>query len=204
MPVRKTYMLKWFQTMQMHVVTGTRSVLVEFTSPASYNKNIKGTFSTSNPDVIAAIERHSGFNKEFYVLKEESADKVEEPVYRSNPLEVKKLREQTEKEQMLSEDQILALRLEKAEKEAPVKVAPVEEKTEEVVEVSQAEHDEPALPPEWNNKVVVSEAEVSNVQQAKEYLKKAYPEVTARMMLNKASVMKVAAEKGIKFTAIAE
>jgi hypothetical protein len=160
MLLRKTYELIHNQYLSTYVMIGNKKVLVEFTTTNGYNPNIKGTFTTSNHYVIAALESSPRFGvkyrlKNFEEVKEDTDD-----------LQYRDIEEKTE---------------------GPV---PPEEKKEEIGTI-------PDLSPE-----VVSAGQVSNVQQAKEYLKAKYPELTARQLLNKAAVIAVADEKNIKFESI--
>ena len=191
-------MLKYYQKMIKHVMIKNKRVLTEFTTTSNANPNIKGTFTTANPEIIAALEASSDFNKEYYLHNEEE---INEPVkevmqFRANPLEVKKIREDIEKEAGLSEDELVKRRSEGKEPDAPEaievkivgeKVVPVKEKDPEPVKA---------------NEVIVSSSEVSNFQAAKKYLKDRFPELQGKDLLNKDKVLQAANDKAIKFEAL--
>lgn len=194
MPLRKTYMLKNYQRMMKHVMIGTNRVLTEFTSTSSGNLNIKGTFSTANPDIMAALEASPDFNKEYYLYHEE---RVNEPVkesiqFRANPLDVKKFREEQEKNAGLSESELADNLSEGKEPDPPeaIQVKIEESKVEPLVE------DIPS------DEVLVPASEISNFQAAKKYLKDKFPDLKNDDLKNKEKVLQAANDKGIKFEAL--
>lgn len=197
MSVKKTYVLKHYQRMMKHVMVGNRRVLAEFVSTGA-NPNIKGTFTTANPEIIAALEASPDFNREYEVKRVENADEpVKETVqYRANPKDVKKFREEQEKNHFLAEDE-LAVKYAEKEPEAPepVVVEITEDKVKEVEE-------KPKAPKVEGELKVIPVSVVSHFQSAKRYLKDNYPELSAKQILNKADVIATAIDKGIKFEAI--
>ena len=105
-------------------------------------------------------------------------------------MEVKRLREEEDRLRLLAED-------EKARKFAeiePNKEVETEISDGKVTEITNTDGEQ----------LIISQEEVANVQQAKDYLKKKYPELTARQISNKANIIEIANEKGIKFEAIQE
>jgi len=192
MSVKKTYVLKHYQRMMKHVMVGSKRVLTEFVS-TGINPNYKGTFTTANPEIIAALEASVDFNREYEV---KSIEEVKEPVkelvqYRSNPEEVKKFREEQEKDRLLAEEELAA---KYAEKE-PAAPEPV------IVVITKDEVKEVEKEPEGDVKVIPV-SEVANFQSARKYLKGNYPDLSAKQILNKADVIATAIDKGIKFEAI--
>jgi hypothetical protein len=173
---------------------GNKRVLTEFVSTDGRNINIKGTFSTANPEIITALEESPDFNREYYLHSEENIiEPVKETIqFRANPLEVKKFREEKEKESGLTEDEIVKKRAETKEPEAP---EPIEVKIvgENVVV-------EPKV--ETKNEIIVPATEVSNFQAAKKYLKDRFPELQGKDLLNKDKVLQAANDKAIKFEAL--
>lgn len=186
-------MLKFYTRMLKHVMINNKRVLVEFVSTGGSNPNIKGTFTTANPEIIEALEASDDFNREYEVKSVENVPgTVKETVqFRSNPIDVKKYREELEKEEFLAEDEIAAKRANKEpEAPKPIEVKIEKEKVEEVVDQKD------------QGIKFVPTSEVSGFQQAKSYLKNNYPELTAKQLLNKAAVINSATELGIKFEAI--
>ena len=198
--VRKTYMLKYVKRKQMYVRVNGRVVLVEFTNANPHNPSLKGTFTTANPDLIKALEADPGFNVSYSVFhSEETKEAVKETVLvRADPLEVKKQREEQEIKDKLTEAELVMankpedLVYDSEAKTETVEETPAEETEEEVKEDNT---------PEPKSDVVGLEV-VKNVQEAKEYLKKLFPELTARELGNKELVLSVATAKGLVFEAL--
>ncbi len=192
MAIQKTYMLRFYERMLKHVMIDSKRVLCEFTYTSAKNPNYKGTFTTAVPEIIQKLEESPDFNREYYLYKEEEIEVVQEQIqYRANPLVVKKLREEEEKRRVLAESELA-----KRESEAlmPETEMPAQEQDDPEPVIN-----EPVVKAD---KVFVSSSEAANVQQAKEYLKQKFPELTARQLLNKANVISVADEKGVEFEAI--
>lgn len=193
--VRKTYKLKAYARSRIKVrLDNNKVVAVEFASVDNRKLDSKGEFSTSLPQLQEALEKHSAFNNEFYLEKTEEITEAKPEIlkYREDPLVIKKLREEEEERERKEE-----LEYFKAES--------VSASVGEVVVVP-GEPLEVTVPPEVISKEdvkkVVPSSEVSNVQQAKEYLKKLFPEIPFRQLSNKESVLAVAAEKSIVFEAL--
>lgn len=74
--------------------------------------------------------------------------------------------------------------------------------SEKVIEVVSAEQVKEVNVPEDTKSLLVSNTEVTNVQQAKDYLKSRFPELTFKQLSNKEAVLKVAKEKAIMFEAL--
>jgi hypothetical protein len=200
MTIQKTYMLRHFDKMQKHVMVGSKRVLCEFTYTSTKNQNFKGTFTASNPEVIQKLEESNDFNREYYLYREEEVENTQEQLqYRTNPLAVKKIREEEDKRQLMGEDEL-------AEKSIGNLPENNKKKLEEAAEAIQTEQkpveEKDDVPEVQDEVIVVSAEEVQNVQQAKEYLKKKFPEITARQIANKANVIDIANEKGVKFESI--
>lgn len=182
--IRKTYMLRWKDRMQTKVMVDGRPVLVEFKNASRSNKNVKGIFSTNNPALIEALEKCGEFNKSFRLHRTDTdfngpTDALHYRGTEINPDE---------------KDQSAPLAKEvKAETEKPKPEQPkVEEKTDQPVKEEQAK-------PEG---LFVKNDEVANIQEAKEYLKQKFPELTARQLGNKKLVLDMAKEKGVIFEAL--
>lgn len=167
--------------MQIYAIVDNKPVLCDFDGASRSNLAIKGTFSTNNPKLIEAIEKHGGFSKTFFLHStSEDGNKVDDLQFRST--EINPPEDEEEKE------------VEKVEKVEEKQPEPVKQEVKEPEqEISQEEH--AAL-------TVVSKQEVITVQEAKEYLKSKFPELTARMLLNKSMILQAAKVRGIRFEAL--
>lgn len=193
--VRKTYMSFIYDRYQSYIRVNGKVRLIEF-KKAGNNPSIKGSFTTSDPDVIKGIEEDSEFNKTFRLDKVEEANEVvkENLPLRSDPLIVKQQREEEEREEYLSEAEKAER---KAQKDPVVKELPKKEVEEPVVKDVEVKETE-----EGSVENIIAIEEVGNVQQAKEYLKGKFPELTARQLGNKEAVLAVAKEKELIFEAL--
>jgi len=176
-------MSRFHRKMQIYAMVDNKPVLCDFDGASRSNLAIKGTFSTNNPKLIEAIEKHGGFDKTFFLHStSEDQQKVDDLQFRSTEINPPEEVEEEEKE------------VEKVEKVEEKQPEPVKQEVKEPEqEISQEEH--AAL-------TVVSKQEVITVQEAKEYLKSKFPELTARMLLNKSMILQAAKAKGIRFEAL--
>jgi hypothetical protein len=186
--VRKTYKLKVYARAQTYVNVKGKTVLVEFKSARRNDASKKGIFTTAIPELIEAIEKDSGFNKLYELaLTEEIAVAAPEVIeVRANPLEVKKkLAEEELKHRQAIES--------KTVKGSEVVVDPVKgiESTDNASD-------------KVENKgiVTIPSADVANVQQAKDWLKEKYPDLTFKQLTNKDAVLAIAKEKAVVFEAL--
>ena len=165
--------------MQIYAIVDNKPVLCDFDGASRSNLAIKGTFSTNNPKLIEAIEKHGGYGKTFFLNStSEDEKKVDDLQFRSveiNPPEEEEKVEETEK---------------------------VEEKQPEPEKEDVKEPEQEAIQEEHVPLSVVSKQEVITVQEAKEYLKSKFPELTARMLLNKSMILQAAKARGIRFEAL--
>ncbi len=183
--IRKTYMAKSKNRLSIYAFVDGRPVLCEFRNASKSNPLLKGTFTTNNPKLIDALEKDSGFNKKFILSATLDDDsKVENLEFRSldiNP---------------------------KVKTEEPAKVPeskPVESKKDE----SKKEPSETAEGPKEDNSLpkdvkIVSKDIVGNVQEAKEWLKKEFKDLTLKQLGNKKIVLEVAKQKNVHFEGVSE
>jgi FtsZ-interacting cell division protein ZipA len=193
--IRKTYMAKFFQRMQMTAMVDGKPVLCDFKT-VSRNPNIKGMFSTNNPKLMEALEKDVSYNVTFSLHSEENdqTGRLDELEYRS--LEINPPEEDEDKKEEAKQPAKPKPEKAKAEVKAEeVKVEPVEEVKAEPEPVAEQAPEQPQVN-------VVASDQVSNVQEAKEYLKTKFPELTARQIGSKALVLEIAKEKGIVFEAL--
>lgn len=176
--IRKTYVSKFFNRLQTKVIVKGKAVLVDFKGAS--NQNTKGIFSTNNPDLIDALEKDVAFNTDYVLQKQ-----TEELSGEVDSLEIRSMEVNPPEE--IQEEIAVPL-------PGNDFVGKLDEK--EVQEQEQPEKIE-ASPLD-----IVGADRVTNVQEAKEYLKNKFEDLTARQISNKALILEVAKEKGIVFEAL--
>ena len=169
MNIRKTYMSKYKSGLQIYAYIGGKPVLCEFKNASRFNKNIRGTFTTNNPELIEALEKDSGFNVKYILLdtKEDESGVVD-------ALEVRGM-EINPKEEIPEPAPVKKVREVKPEKPS-VQVAPSVQ--------------------------VVSKEDVKNVQEAKEWLRRNFKDLTFKKLSNKEIILEVAKEKNVHFEGV--
>lgn len=192
MTIRKTYIAKYYAYLQIKVKIKDQIGMaqVEFKSHNGGDIRSRGTFTTENDALQKALESDPGFNVNYVlqsVIEKEGEPEKETLNLRADPLDVKAQREKTEKEEALSEEELSTKNARAA--------APAPEVKKEVKPKEPEAKSEP-------DTVEISAALVGNVQQAKEYLKNKFSELSAASLANKQMVIEVAKDKGLVFEAL--
>lgn len=179
--IRNTYMANYHNKLYMKIMIDGKPVVCEFKNASRLNKNLKGVFSTSNPKIIKALEARSDFNLYFRLIESVNDEKavIDEPVFKSPDIEPPKEEEPEAKK----------------DEGKPKK----EEVRKEEIEVKE-QVDENIKPEQKTISVPADEVQI--VQQAKEWMKKKYPDLTARQLGSKAKILETAKELGVVFEAL--